>query len=202
MVKNTIGHISDAFCNLANIKDGVSYDNLLFIAEQLKLRTMAKQRYRYSGNTTIFASLMHSISPHVYKFLRSYSSLILPHPQTIKFICNAFLTDFSNEEKEVFLTYAKNMFKNLSENEKYLILLMDKTHIQPYLDYKGGNIYGTIYINTFCTNEDIIQEISVEQEVEYSWSKNITVELDDIDKIKQAEISVVTYLAGYCCYLL
>ena len=64
----------------------------------------------------------------------------MPHPNTLKTICNSFLTDPCVEERKLFLTYARGIFQYLKDHEKHMILLMDEIHIKPYLDYKGGNI--------------------------------------------------------------
>lgn len=67
----------------------------------------------------------------------------MPHPDTLKSICNSFLTDPTLEERQSFLLYAKNVYKYLKDHQKHMILLMDEIHIKPYMDYKGGNIVGT-----------------------------------------------------------
>lgn len=143
-VKCILNHVSNILENLIVDED----DSLKFIIEQLKLRSVPNVRYRYSSSTMILSSIIFSISPHAYKFLRHYGSLILPHPETIKNVCSKFLTDPTHEERQSFLTYASNIFKLLDENDKYVMLLMDEIHIQPYLDYKGGNIVGTACNNT------------------------------------------------------
>jgi hypothetical protein len=88
---------------------------------------------------------MHTISPLAYKYLRHYGSLIVPHPSTIKTICNKFLTDPT--DRHLFLVYARNIFKLLEDHEKNVMLLMDEIHIQPYMDFKGGNIVGNSFNN-------------------------------------------------------
>lgn len=140
--------------HLTNVLDKLECDDpdkraaLNFLSEQLRLHITPKERYRYSTNTLIWSSIMHTISSHAYKYLRHYSSLILPHPSTIKCICNKFLSDPTDEDRQLFLVYASNIFKFLEEHEKNVILLMDEIHIQPYLDFKGGNIVGNAFNNS------------------------------------------------------
>jgi len=43
----------------------------------------------------------------------------------------------------MFLTYARNVFSLLKDHERFVTLLFDEIHIDPYMDYKGGNITGT-----------------------------------------------------------
>jgi hypothetical protein len=138
-ISNMLDHVSNILCKTSEDSED---KGLKFITEQLRLKACSKERYRYSVTTMILASIMHSISPHAYKFLRNSGQLILPHPKTIKCICNKLLTDPTLEERNSFCSYAKTIYKYLKEDEKTMILLMDEIHVQPYLDYKGGNIVG------------------------------------------------------------
>ena len=130
-------HYSHTLRNIPNAND-----TILFISEQLELVTSSKTRYRYSINVMIIASILITISSHAYHFLRSSGLIILPHPSTVKSVCNKFLADPSIEERKSFLLYAKNIFPYLEEKEKHVILLLDEIHIQANFDYKGGNIVG------------------------------------------------------------
>lgn len=123
---------------------------LSFVNEQLKLHVSCKERYRYSANTILVSSILYTISPHAYRFLRKSGSVILPHPTTITGICSRLLTDPTLENKEAFLRYAKNIYKYVSTEDNHMILLMDEIHIQPYMDYKGGNLVGNS-----CNNRDL-----------------------------------------------
>lgn len=148
--KSILKHVSDILDSLISNKTPINSKEdsaLSFISEQLKLHTCSKERYRYSNNTIVLVSILHTISPHAYKFLRHSEVLILPHPDTVKAICSSLLTDPTFEEKNLSLTYAKNVFKLLREREQHVILLIDEIHIKPYLDYKAGNIVGTAYNN-------------------------------------------------------
>nr|CAH7769842.1 unnamed protein product [Callosobruchus chinensis] len=139
-----INHICDLLKSISAPKcDESTNDIISFVCEQLKLLTVPKARYRYCPQTVILCSMLHTISPHCYKYLRSHSSLILPHPNTIKSICNSYLTDPTADERNTFLTYAKTIISYLKPEERHMILMIDEVHIQPYMDYKGGNIVGT-----------------------------------------------------------
>jgi hypothetical protein len=132
---------------LANLLDNLDCDDfgkratLNLLSEQLNLLIKPKERYRYSTNTLIVSSIMHTISPHAYKYLRHYGS----YPSTIKTICNKFLADPT--DRYLFLVYARNIFKLLEDHEKNVMLLKDEIHIQPYMDFKGGNIVGNSFNN-------------------------------------------------------
>lgn len=164
--KSVLNHISNLLHSLvSNMSDEGedSFENnsaLAFISEQLKLHTSNKARYRYSNNTMILASILQTISPHAYKYLRHCGVLILPHPDTVKSICSSLLTDPTMEERNMCLNYAKNLFKLLSDREKYVILLVDEIHIKPFLDYKAGNIVGTAYNNACLANSAFVFMIS------------------------------------------
>lgn len=76
---------------LQSICEGISEDKkqiLHFIQEQLSLLLIDnKNLFRYSYELSLFACLLHSISPHAYKYLRSCNKLILPSPHALKTIC-------------------------------------------------------------------------------------------------------------------
>nr|CAH7764584.1 unnamed protein product [Callosobruchus chinensis] len=145
--KDITNHVCELLTTLKQIddSDGSSEESLdiSFLIEQLKLYNTPKQRYRYSAKSLILCSVIHLISPHAYKYLRHSGTVILPHSKTLKTICNKFLTDPTIEEKQSFLMYAKNVAKYLEDREKNVILLIDEVHIEPFVDYKGGNIVGT-----------------------------------------------------------
>ncbi|CAH1114716.1 unnamed protein product [Psylliodes chrysocephalus] len=132
-VKGSTPQSSEKFKNIIkfvinmieNVKDFISDSSEHKIAknivsEQLTLLISPKQRYRYLPDTMILCSILYTISPHSYKYLRDYGPLILPYPQTIKGVCNKYLTDPHIDERNTFLTYARNVFQCLTEKDKYL----------------------------------------------------------------------------------
>lgn len=128
---------------------GDDTDKIAIINEQLKLHTCPKVKYRYSSKIMVFSSIIFTISPQVYQFIRHSGFLILPHPYTVKSICNKFLTN-SREQKHLVPTYVRNMLKSLSENERFVILLMNEIDVKPYLNYNkattnAGTNLTTIY---------------------------------------------------------
>ena len=46
------------------------------------------------------------------------------------------------EQHNNFLMYIKNKSKLLVQKDITVSLLIDETHLKPYLDYKGGNFVG------------------------------------------------------------
>lgn len=160
--KLILNHMSEILNNFASETSDESIQYFPFLSEQMTLQTTCKERYRYSANTMILSSLIYTISPHAYTFLRSSNVLILPHPQTIKTVCNSYLSDPIVEERQLFLKYAQNQFKFLNENENNMILLFDEIHIKPFLDYKAGNIVGIANNNTsLATTAFVFMIISV-----------------------------------------
>jgi hypothetical protein len=108
-----------------------------------------KNCLRYSCETLLLCSLLHSISPQAYKFLRNSNTLVLPSTKTLKNICSNFAIDPNSEQSDArFLQYAASKFKYLQENDKLLVLMLDEIHLKPYLDYKGGNIVGSAFNST------------------------------------------------------
>lgn len=78
--------------------------------------------------------------------------------------------------------------RQLYESEKRL-------RIQSLLSLKSQN-FGTIHVTAFYEHNDLLQE----EQTEYSFCPDISIDASDIDKVK-CEMPVVTYLAGYCCYV-
>ncbi|KFM70347.1 Transposable element Tcb1 transposase, partial [Stegodyphus mimosarum] len=117
-----------------------------FIFEQLSLLLLHKNNNRYSSDLLVLSSLLFSISPHCYKFLRNSAYVTLPHPSTLKRLFSEYNVDPKVEQiPENFLNYAKEKIRFLEENDKYVTLIVDKIHIKPFLDVKGGNIIGIAY---------------------------------------------------------
>lgn len=113
-----------------------------FVKTQLQLYTKSKQCYRYDSDLMILSSLLMSISPHAYKFLRKSGIVILPHPNTIKNLSSAVNV---NPNSVNFLSYIKEKYTFLKPEDHTVILMLDEIHIKPYFDYKGGNIVGMAY---------------------------------------------------------
>ncbi|GBO00858.1 hypothetical protein AVEN_54837-1 [Araneus ventricosus] len=69
-----------------------------FFLEQLHLLKCKPERYRYSPNILVFASLLFYMSPQAYKFLRNSHYMILPDPSTIRKI-GTILKKFSTNRR-------------------------------------------------------------------------------------------------------
>ncbi|GBM41413.1 hypothetical protein AVEN_172191-1 [Araneus ventricosus] len=116
-----------------------------FFLEQLHLLKCKPERYRYSPNILVFASLLFYMSPQAYKFLRNSHYMILPDPSTIRKIGTILKNSPQTEEYTNFLVYAKHAFHSLKDDDLKVFLMIDEIHIKPFLDYKGGNIVGMAY---------------------------------------------------------
>ncbi|XP_077498110.1 uncharacterized protein LOC144108803 [Amblyomma americanum] len=114
---------------------------LKFVNEQISLFLTNKRVY--SSEMLVFASILHSISPHAYHFARSASSLILPHPSTLRRVCSKYQGDPSEEQQQVnFLSYIRERAKLLKPHEKTVTLMIDEVHLKPFFDFKAGAIVG------------------------------------------------------------
>ena len=58
-----------------------------FILEQIRLIARNKVHRRYSPDSMVFFSLLHSISPDAYNFFQLSINLVMPHPTTIRMLC-------------------------------------------------------------------------------------------------------------------
>ncbi|KAF2903423.1 hypothetical protein ILUMI_02763 [Ignelater luminosus] len=121
-------------------------NNVEFIKEQVKLLPVHKSRLRYSWDLMLFCSLLHSISPHAYRFLRSSQKLKIPSTSTIRQVCGKFSCNPQLEQNpKDLLRYVSSKFSLLSAEDKLVILLMDEIHLKENLDYKSGNIVGNAF---------------------------------------------------------
>lgn len=145
-ISSTIETILEMLDNL-KMKISEKEYSIEFLKEQIKLLNVSsKTRFRYECETIVFCSLIHSISPHAYKFIRSFGNLILPSISTIKRLCGKLSTDPSTEQNDAtILQYISTKLKYLNQTDKTVMLLLDEIHLKPYLDYKGGNILGNAH---------------------------------------------------------
>ncbi|KAH9378468.1 hypothetical protein HPB48_016552 [Haemaphysalis longicornis] len=130
-----------------------------FVTQQLQV--LLNKASIYSADFMVFCSLVYTISPHAYRFIRSTAKLELPHPQTIRRICASYNASPSREQEEdAFLFYARRLASTLKDHERFVTLMMDEIHLQASFQYKGGCVTGaatnktpsvlTASFNTLC----------------------------------------------------
>ncbi|XP_077512600.1 uncharacterized protein LOC144123693 [Amblyomma americanum] len=165
--------------------------------EQITL-TLAGPIRRYSADTLVFSSILHSISPHAYNFARSASMLTLPHPSTLRRVCSKHGGDPMKEQNEAhFLSYIRERVKFMESHEKTVTLMIDEIHIKPYFDYKGGSIVGssansqeaatTAHVfmiqSLLSANKDVIHILPVAKmnsEILHDYCKRIILEMESL----------------------
>lgn len=133
-VEKAIDHMAEMFPERHNA--------FTFLKEQMILTSKVSVTC-YSWETIVFSSLVYSISPHAYKFIRSSGNLILPSPGTLRSVCSKLNTDPQREQNENFLNYVKRKFSFLTEKDKLVLLLMDEVYVKPQMDYKQGTVVGS-----------------------------------------------------------
>ncbi|GBM93235.1 hypothetical protein AVEN_132741-1 [Araneus ventricosus] len=117
-----------------------------FMIEQLSNLNVVKKHRRYSYEFLIFCSLLKSISPHCYSFLRNSKVFILPHESTLRRVCSEFGVNPSQEQDDdSFLSYITQKFNFLGDKDKTISLMIDEIHLRPTYDYVGGKLYGMSY---------------------------------------------------------
>ncbi|XP_049522585.1 uncharacterized protein LOC119449052 [Dermacentor silvarum] len=118
-----------------------------FVKQQVGI--LLSRTSRYPADLLVFASLVFTISPHAYRFIRSTSKLKLPHPDTIRRVCGSYRVNPCSEQQDaLFLSYAKRLAVGMNDHEKTVTLVMDEIHLQPYIDYKGGGL-----VTSYCLKE-------------------------------------------------
>ncbi|XP_046987114.1 uncharacterized protein LOC124575171 [Schistocerca americana] len=126
---------------------------ITFLKAQISfLKCRSSTKFRYDTKSMIMWSLVHSISPHAYKFLRNTDSFSMPSPNTLSRLCSKLSTNPVIEQQgHQFMSYITNNVGTLSSDDKTVLLLMDEIHLKSQLDYKAGNVVDVpLTLKNFC----------------------------------------------------
>lgn len=114
-----------------------------FLSEQLKLLSMSTRQRSYSAEFIAFCSILFVISPHAYKYLCSCGSIILPHPMTMRsVILSRGMKPPGPNQGETFLCSMVAHISGLDYQERFVAVIVERIHVKPYLEYKGGSTTG------------------------------------------------------------
>lgn len=92
----------------------------------------------------VLASILFTISPHAYRFLRNSGVVILPHPSTVKRVCGRHdVSSLQEQSEDGFLRYVIRRASSLKSQERNVTLMVDEIHLQQYFEYKGGCVTGS-----------------------------------------------------------
>lgn len=202
-VKNPLGsnHIIDVtecfLNNITEIVDDSKRNSINFIKEQFSLLFQKPEKYKYSPDALILATLFYLISPRAYTFVRESGEIILPHPSTIQRLGAKLNVDPLNEMNNVnFLSYAKQRVKFLKEEDLKVSLMIDEIHLKENFDYKGGNVVGFAHDSSefansahtfmlqslFSKYKDVVYILPVNKntaDIMFSITKNIVLKLEE-----------------------
>ncbi|KAH8029457.1 hypothetical protein HPB51_000553 [Rhipicephalus microplus] len=107
------------------------------VVKFVKQQILLSRTSRYPVDLLVFASLVFTISPHVYRFIRSTSKLKLPHPDAIRRACGSYRVNPCSEQQDaLFMSHTKRLTVGMDDHKKAVTLVMDEIHLQPYIDYK------------------------------------------------------------------
>lgn len=139
LVKNVLVSLKSCMENKETLLD--------FFEEQISL--LETKRPTYSSDMLVFSSLLYTISPHAYRFIRFSGNIVLPHPTTIHRVCSSYNFNPGEEQKNVnFLKYINYKAGHLQEHDKRVNLMVDEIYVKPFCDYTGGNIVGMAFDST------------------------------------------------------
>ncbi|XP_077549860.1 uncharacterized protein LOC144162976 [Haemaphysalis longicornis] len=145
-VQGTLNLVVSLLDDITNedLEESERADALLFLKEQCHLVTRKANAVRYSSDLLVFSSILHTISPHAYKFFRHSGKLVLPHPETVKRVCAACDVSPSKEQSEEgFLRFIKRRAGILKQHERNVSLMLDEIHLQQFFEFKGGCLTGS-----------------------------------------------------------
>ncbi|KAH7954321.1 hypothetical protein HPB49_017621 [Dermacentor silvarum] len=110
----------------------------------------------------VFCCLFLTISPHAYKYVRSYGNAILPHPMTIRSICSSYgMNPQLEHENSAFLKYKATRISDLDDYQRTVTLMVDEIHIKAFFDYKGGGITGVAHNSTEAANSALVFMVQI-----------------------------------------
>lgn len=116
---------------------------LKFLKEQVQLVFQETSAARYSADILIFASILHIISPHAYRFVQGSAKLILPDPSTVAHVCGCHVeSSFKKQQEERFLNYTKSRANQLRPEDRKVALTMCVIHIHQFLKCKRESVTG------------------------------------------------------------
>ncbi|KAH7986441.1 hypothetical protein HPB51_026667 [Rhipicephalus microplus] len=157
--------IIEAICFLLSALPLGQEDNagaIRFLTEQLRLLSKNKTRRRYSPEFTVFSCLLYTISPHAYKYMRSYG-----------YAAYAALKKLKCDRCREALTLNKEISVSVADKHYDLIRSMDR----------GGLVHPAMsVVNAVAHNYAVVEQLS-QNEVFLKLSNqrqvvtNLTVEL-------------------------
>jgi hypothetical protein len=137
--------VAEVICNLLDLLkiEEIKFKAIEFLKKkQIHLCIQSKLHHNFDSEIMVISSMILFISPHAYKLLRSFGIIVLTHPNTLKNMCSNVNVDPKSSH---FLSYIKEKRNSLQSHECYVTLMVDESHIKPYMDYKGGNLVGSAY---------------------------------------------------------
>lgn len=117
----------------------ITLDKLKFCQEQIQLINC--QKIRYSTDILIWASMVFFTFPGAYCLIEKSNLLTLPSPQHLRRLLLKLGTKNSGIDNS-HINYLTKKLKMLTENEKFVILMLDEIYVKKDIAYKGGKIEG------------------------------------------------------------
>lgn len=115
-------------------------EKINFQVEQMKLNFSTVNKY--SCDTLLWAFRIFSAAPQTYLMMRN-TVLTLPHPSYLKRLSSSFQINSGFQDGAIHQTYLQKKCQNLSEMERYVILMVDEIHVAHQMSYKAGKLEGS-----------------------------------------------------------
>ena len=126
-----------------NVKvcDECNVDGVDFLIEQIKLLRKDNSRSRrYSTKMVIFSYILHSHSASAYRFIQQSNVILLPSIRHLRSISRKLMPNINGDVNVN--EYLKIRSKNLSQYERYVVLILDEIYVAKRLEMSGGQITG------------------------------------------------------------
>ena len=124
------------------------FNRLQFILCQLENLKVSKNNHRYNVLTLVLSLKAQLISSGCYRYLQSLDCISLPHPSTLKRLYSNIGLDTS------FIDYLKVACQDFNKFKRHVLLQLDEINVRSDYTYKGGNIFGSSFLQTDSTDPE------------------------------------------------
>ena len=114
---------------LNNFKSDENDKMVVFLQEQIRNLGISPNNHRYSLEFFLICIKMSIFSLKLYRTLRKFNILTLPHPDNIRKYFSDINVSTDNQDEN--LAYLKEKIHSLNPIEKEFILMIDEIHIKP-----------------------------------------------------------------------
>ena len=124
---------SKIISDLDSLRNEANESQVIFLSDQIRNILVDPNGRRYSSESFLIYLKMFLISPKLYRSLRKFDMLNIPHPSNIrKFFYNL---DVSSDNPVENFNYLKHKLTSPASKDKFFVLMIDEIHIKPKAEF-------------------------------------------------------------------